>query len=165
MKTTSLVFALLLILFTSCARRSLPTVEVTDTTNITVIRKDTAIRQNPDSSLSRYLIECQETAEGYKAVITQLIEQQNGEQVQAPLSKIENGILTNTVFLPGKTIYLPVYRYYSTSVKSKVYVKITNELTWFQQGKIYGFWILAGIFAAMLGLKIIRMKTGGKLFL
>lgn len=108
-----------------------------DSTTYQATIKDTAVYTAPDSALIRYYLECQQTADGYKAVIKQLLDQQPGERLNTPTADIKDNVLTARAYLPGQTLYIPVYRYYSSSVKAAVYVRYTNYLTWYQKYLMY----------------------------
>lgn len=158
-----LYILVLAVALTSC-RTTAPVLESVSESNYNYIKKDdSAIQKKPDSSLIKYLIECQETSEGYLAVIRQITEQQQGDEIPTPTSEIKGDTLISRIFIPGKKIYVPVYRYYSTTIKAAVYIKYTNYLTGFQWFQIWGFRIFAGILLLIFGMRLIRAYTGRKL--
>jgi len=133
------IISVLLILMASscitqekCSKRFPP--QEKDSLNYREISKDTMMHINADNSMAQYLVECEKTSEGYKAVITQLLTQKPGEYMQTPVSTIDsNGIMTTQAHTPEREIHWQVKEFHYAAVKSQVYVQITNILIWWQK--------------------------------
>lgn len=67
--------------------------------------RDTFELVRADSSMVQYLIECQETANGYQARIVQLLGQQQGTHLGTPVATINNNVLTATATAPEHKIF------------------------------------------------------------
>jgi len=118
--------------------------------------RDSLIPQSADSSMSSYLIECAKTADGYKARIIQLLTQRPGTTMNIPVSSISGNVLTTTAGLPGRDIHVQIKTVYLNAVKSLVYVKITNVLTWWQKWLMWIGGVSSVIVVGLVGFKWLK---------
>jgi hypothetical protein len=114
-----------------CWRKYPP--QVKDSISYVEKLRDTTIIIPADSSWTTYLVECQKTAEGYQARIIQLEGQQQGHTILNPTADIRGNVLTARAAMPEQAIKLQLREFHYAAVKSQVYVKITNLLTWWQK--------------------------------
>ena len=125
-----------------------------DSTDTKTIIKDSIVYLQGDSSMARYLIECEKTSEGYKARIRQILTQAPGQYLQTPIATIDNNnVLTTSAVEPGREIHVQNKYVYLKSVKAQVYVQFTNYLKWWQQWLMY-----IGAGAILVALTILTLK-------
>lgn len=128
--------------------------------SITYVEKwrDSIVRLPGDTSSAKYLVECRKTAEGYKAYITQLITQQQGEYLTAPQVVIIGDTLSTTTQAREREVHVQIRYIELKAVKAKVYVKVTNELTGLQNFLVWVGGIVVIILVLYFILKIIKAK-------
>ena len=134
-----------------------PMVATTDSTWTTFIPDSTT--QPADSAWSQYLVDCQQTAQGLRAVIVRLLGQGAGQVVQPPTVVIDsNGVLTTQAIKPETIIRYQVRVINSQRVTSSVHVKITNILTWGQKFCVYWFFATLGAILIFIAYMMIKNK-------
>jgi hypothetical protein len=158
-----LLLAAVILFFCAVGCKTIPQSSSNDSTWSSYTKKDTVFVRLPDSSMAQYLIDCQQTSDGYKARIIQMMNQKHGNSLNVPNATISGNVLTTTAYLPGEKIYVPVYRFYRGESKSKVYVKITNQLTSFQSFRIWVGNIALILIILYAGVKVLKRYTGLKL--
>lgn len=141
-----------------CYKRYPP--QVKDSISYVEKVRDTTIYIGADTAITEYLVECQETNEGLRARIVQLIRQQPGVVVNSPSSVITGNVLTTTGTSREQQIKLLVKELHYAAVKSQVYVKVTNELTGWQWAQVWAGRLLMLLVAVYAGFKVLKKYTG-----
>lgn len=124
---------------------------------VETVRLDT-VRLPADTSMSQYLIECQKTADGYKARIIQLLTQKPGEHLPPPTATISGDTLKAMGRTPKKEVVIQVREVEKYILKKEVLPgKVTNVLKWWQ--KMF-MWIgIVGVLIGAIRLGFFLFKT------
>lgn len=114
-----------------CSNKPITVTEKVTVTETEYIR-DTVVMVQPDASMIRALLECDENR---NVVVKQLLEWQTGKHVQPPQIVIRENVITATAKVDSFGIYMSWKQREKQTDTEKTVPVITNELTgwqWFQ---------------------------------
>lgn len=162
------IFLVSLILVTGCCTQKRcndmypPVQSVNDSSSVTtdesVQEKDSLSHLPADSSMLKALLECNEFGQ---VVFKELQEYKNGKNVEVPVVKLKDNVLT----VKCRVDSLAVYTHFSKHVKNKVEFrdrevlkeKRVNYLTPFQKAEIKGFYISLVLLLALGSLTVYKI--------
>ena len=126
-----------------------------ETVTITETVRDTVVMVEPDASMVRALLDCDENR---NVVVRELLEWQSGKHARAPTIEVRNNVITAVAQVDSFEIYL------SWKEREKVVERLVteplyiNELSgwqWFQiwLGRIAGLWLLIWFLLKVLSIR------------
>lgn len=159
MKIFKLIVVCLFLLFAVVSCKSTkPTVteNQTSTKNIFETVHDTVFKTEIDTSTYKALLECRNG----KVVIKEVTQTEPGRNLKSPKVRIDNNELKIDCYAKAQELFAKWKSKQSREIVTKRITNtiITNQLTFWQEAKIKGFYILFGLLLLVLLGFIIKQK-------